>query len=238
MFARKKNLHGHDCAHAREPHQIVLAKWHDFNRRREARRGGVVFKVLRDDALAALLDSAWHVRGDEADEGLGVALVEEEKVDALGHLLDLRHLAVSPVSQDKLFDQVERALVVDALAELHDGGPRHLGRDLVAVWAVQVVHAQLDHQHLLQHHIRERFLLNGELDLQAPGVGLGINEGRVDELHEVEALDAFQADGKQLLRLEVTHHPPIWGVEVASTTSAALDDALARDALADVDARL
>lgn len=146
---------------------------------------------------------------EEVDELGGVAAVAEVEVEAVGHLLDADGVGVGAVLEDELLEVQEGALVVHLLARLHDGLPRVIGEAGRAGRALHHLHDELDDEHLLEDGRREDLLLHGDLDLKPSRVGLGPHEAGVDELDLVHALDALQAEGEELARLQLAVHPRV-----------------------------
>jgi hypothetical protein len=78
------------------------------------------------------------------------------------------------------------------------------------------------------------FLLNGELHLDPLGVGLGPDEAGINQPDLGETLEPLEAEGEELLGLEVAHHPLAWRLEVPLAELAPVNGGLLGNALGDI----
>ena len=243
LHERRDLIHEHQRAQTtqvlrqlpREQHQVVLADGRDLHGRRVLVICSVTLKILRDQLLG-LLEPARHAPLDEVDQPVPVRLVLELEINTVVHLLDAQTLLGRVVLDDQLLEEQERALVVDSLSKLHLRDPQVRRVGLLAVVALEVHDHELDDEALLEERAVEHLLLDGQLDLDALGVGLGPDEARVDQLHSLEAVDVLEADGEELSRLECRVRPGRAQVTIA--LSAVVHLQRLRDALSDVDLRL
>lgn len=117
--------------------------------------------------------------GEEGKEGVGVVAVGEEEVEAIFGFADVDSVFVGGVFEDELFEVEEGAFVGDFLADLNDGAPGVGCEGFGAVRALVGVDDVFDFKGLFDDGALEGFLLNFDLDFDAPGVGLRPDEGGV-----------------------------------------------------------
>lgn len=90
-------------------------------------------------------------------------------------------LLVSVVLQDQLFQEQEGPLVVDLLSDLHTSLPRVLGSEPSTLGTLRTLYDQHEDKCLLEDCAREDLLLDDDFEFESTGVGLGPEEGSVDE---------------------------------------------------------
>jgi len=73
-----------------------------------------------------------------------------EKVQAISDLLHGNGIFLSPVFEDKLFEEQEGALVRNFLPDLNEGFPSVFGGKPRAVWTLCVLDEELDLEDLLE----------------------------------------------------------------------------------------
>ena len=106
-----------------------------------------------------------------------VGLIVE--VQSISRLLNVDRFLVRIVTQNQLLQEEERTLVRHSLANLHLTCPLVRRPRLLAVVALLVLNHELHAKGLLQQRACLHFLLNRELELDSPAVGLGVNKLRV-----------------------------------------------------------
>ena len=91
-----------------------------------------------------------YASGQKLGHLYGVTLLTVEKVQAISDLLHGNGIFLSPVFEDKLFEEQEGALVWNFLPDLNEGFPSVFGGKPRAVWTLCVLDEELDLEDLLE----------------------------------------------------------------------------------------
>ena len=200
--------------------------------------GGVRLAIVRDK-LAGVGTSSRGVLLNEVDEGEGMGAVAEVEVHTFGVSFDRDGIFVHFVLEDELFEEEKGTLVLSSLTNLNDGVPLRLaGGDLGAELALLPGNNKLNLIRLLDDSVLEELLLEGELELEALGVGFGPQELSVGQVELSETLDLFEADGHELAGLEGGTGPELGRLEVAIAFGAVDKDVFFDQVSGDVDVGL
>mmetsp|Transcript_30021 Transcript_30021/g.80642 ORF Transcript_30021/g.80642 Transcript_30021/m.80642 type:complete len:203 (+) Transcript_30021:1121-1729(+) len=151
-------------------------------------------RVLCNHLLGRFV-AQWGDGLQERDELLRVVALRVVKVDAIAHLCDGCGICMCAMAEDELLQPEDGALVGHLLADLHHGHPVVLGLNALTLLALAVGHNELNHEGLLEHGAADDLLLHGELELDALGVSLGPDEGRVHKAYLVKATHALEKNG-------------------------------------------
>ena len=157
-----------------------------------------------------------------------MTLIPKEEINPLINLLDPNRTGSRVVPENQLLEVKERPPVRDMLPKLHRSNPLiRVSLKPRARLAEIIPNGVLDGVRLLENGAVEDLGLNGELDFDPLGVGLGPDELGVLELDFVEVLEAFDAEGEELFGLPLGFDPGLGGLEVAAALGAVEDlDAL------------
>ncbi len=149
-------------------------------------------------------------------------------------LLDRHGLVVRVHLQNQLLQVEEGFFVSGTLSHLHHTLPEVLGLHALTLLTDLIDYLELDNAGLLQNGAAH-VLLTRELDLDALGMRLCPDEAGVNQAHLVHALDALQAQGEELTRLERRLDPCGRRLQVALALAAELQQALLGQLVGDVD---
>ncbi|GIX62944.1 uncharacterized protein BcabD6B2_23790 [Babesia caballi] len=149
----------------------------------------------------------WEPQALTKSELLRAGLALEVQVKPVATGQNVRDVLVGVVLDDDLLEHEDVALVLGLLANLHHGLPGVRRVHALAVVALARADGEVDDERLLDHEVVVDLLLNADLDLELLAVRLRPGEGGVDDLHGVEPLDLLEANGEQLLALEVAVEP-------------------------------
>ena len=154
-----------------EGDEVVFANWDQFNGVGEF----IGFRAcvnVHGDELLGFLGAYWGDRGEEVDELVSVVTLCIEEVESVFGFADVDCVFVGGVLEDELFEVEEGSFVGNFLADLDDSAPGIGSEGLGAVRTLVVVHHVFHFKRLLQDRSLESFLLDSNLDLDSPRMGL------------------------------------------------------------------
>lgn len=191
--------------------------------------------LLMGNQLLGVLVSADHMVVNEVDQTDAVRSVLELEVEAMGTglLFNLDAFLLGVVLQYQLFQEQKCSFVLHFLSHLHLGLPEMRSVRFFAVVTLKVGNDEIDNEGLLEVSSALNFFLNGDSDLQSFAMGLGPDEGSIDQFDPLEPLDVLQAEGKKLGRFWLEMHPRRSLVPVA--LSAMLQLNRSRNTFCDID---
>lgn len=191
--------------------------------------------LLMGNQLLGVLVSADHMVVDEVDQTDAVRSVLELEVEAMGTglLFNLDAFLLGVVLQYQLFQEQKCSFVLHFLSHLHLGLPEMRSVRFFAVVTLKVGNDEIDDESLLEISSALNFFLNGDSDLQSFAMGLGPDEGSIDQFDPLEPLDVLQAERKKLGRFWLEMHPRRSLVPVA--LSAMLQLNRSRNTFCDID---
>jgi len=191
--------------------------------------------LLMGNQLLGVLVSADHMVVNEVDQTDAVRSVLELEVEAMGTglLFNLDAFLLGVVLQYQLFQEQKCSFVLHFLSHLHLGLPEMRSVRFFAVVTLKVGNHEIDDESLLEISSALNFFLNGNSDLQSFAMGLGPDEGSIDQFDPLEPLDVLQAEGKKLGRFWLEMHPRRSLVPVA--LSAMLQLNRSRNTFCDID---
>ena len=222
----------------RQTHDILLADGNDLHHEGVLVVVRVIVGVVRHQLLVVSRAHRHDVL-QKVNHLQPVRATPVVKIEAVGLGLDADGVLLHAVFEDELLQEEEGALVLHLLTHLDARRP------LIGVGGcsgARVAHVPLDHklrhEGLLEDGAVQHLLLDREFGLQALTVGFCPDETGVHELHLVQALDALDAEGEELLGLEVRADPVLGGLEVALALLAVEHGALLLDAFGNVHLRI
>lgn len=196
---------GPGCLH-RQTDDVVLADGHYLHGVGVLVVVCVAVRVMADQLLGSYVTTGHH-RLQKLNKFPSVVLATVEEVNTFVDLLYIDALFVGFVLQQQLFEVKEGLLVRRLLAHLYHGLPEVLGLSPVAIVAHHRVDDKLNDKDLLKNGTSVDLLLNRQLHLDPPRVGLCPDESGINEVDAIETLQFFQTQRQQFSGLQLGYHP-------------------------------
>jgi hypothetical protein len=181
--------------------------------------------VLSDEALTGLVPNG-HDCIQKVHKTRTVTTASKEEINAILHGLHTDDLLVGVVLEDELLEVQEGTLMSNLLTDLSHSIPSIFGFNLATIRALLSSNDNFKDVRLLEDGGCKDLTLHSQSDLDTLTMGLGPQEGCIDETNLVEALDTLQTQRHQLLGFEGARKPLGWRLLVPFTATAKVDDDL------------
>lgn len=165
--------------------EVILADGDKFDRVGESVITSVIVDIGGDELLGGFCLEGNDSR-EEFTHADGMGSLGVVKVQAILGLLDVDGVLVSTVLEDELLKVEEGTLMRDLLPDLDHGLPSVGGHDLGAIFALHCADDVLNLKLLLKDGGGKNLLLDGQLDLDTPGVRLSPEESCVNQTNLVQ----------------------------------------------------
>lgn len=130
-----------------------------------------------------------------------------KEVQTVAALLDGDGVQVCVVAQNQLLQIQEGLLVGHLLSDLHTSSPGVGSEGFGTVGTLCGDHNVLDLEALLDDGLAHSLALDGDLDSDTSGVGLGPDEGGVHKTHLGQTLESLETKSQQLSGLGLGSGP-------------------------------